>query len=279
MSDPEIFSRPEERKDLLEEVPSSSPKELLLLEREVKVKERFKGSGPGEATFVKLKDDGGGVFKAHRDFLDRKAIEFSRNERAAYLIDTILGFELVPPTVLRMIEGKIGSLQEFIPDPKTGYELRLKVELEQGRIEEEEVIKLALFDLIIVNTDRYPANYIIKDGKLYAIDNGLALKTEDLLSKTDFKIIGPRLPITDKWGLTNYEWFNIYQKVTPQKIREKLKKIASSESLQTILRKLLGEVLEEKVISALIKRIIAIDGSIDENGVISEAKLRELLGI
>lgn len=84
--------------------------------REISIIESSKRGLEGYADFYETKDCKGGVFKEGK----RGSI---RSERAAYLVDKFLGFDLVPTTVIKTIEGKEGSFQRFIPDARTGLEL------------------------------------------------------------------------------------------------------------------------------------------------------------
>lgn len=105
-------------------------------------------------------------------------------ERAAYLISEHFGFDLVPPTVLRQIDGRIGSLQLFLPPDK------YRVVDEEGESEESwraigscpDFTKIALFDSLIAGVDRHDHNYLATTDEqeeihLAAIDHGLILDT------------------------------------------------------------------------------------------------------
>src|SRR3990167_8413180 len=97
---------------------------------------------------------GGGVFKPHtgyEDYPEQKS-DFISRERAAYLISRFLGFDFVPPTVIKVVNGKEGSLQEFIEDAQVGYEARHEDFLDG------EMSKLRIFDSLIDNFDRHGGN-------------------------------------------------------------------------------------------------------------------------
>lgn len=141
----------------------STPEEEILSKRE-KTSSKELGGGINETIFVELKDDGAGVFKP-----DSNPSYYS-NERAAYLVDRFLNFGLVPPTTIRTIDGRVGSFQQFIADAQLG------MEVEGGKLSKDDRIKLNIFDLIISNRDRHGANYLIKDGKIVAIDHGYSFR-------------------------------------------------------------------------------------------------------
>lgn len=114
--------------------------------------------------------------------------DYSR-EVASYLVSEHFGFDLVPPTTLRQINGKVGSLQLFMPEKR--YELgveaihRMRPEDDENFEQEPDVHRLAVFDWIIANADRHVHNYMMKmddegyvdcsEGlQMVAIDNGAA---------------------------------------------------------------------------------------------------------
>ena len=81
------------------------------------------GGGTNQTLYIKLKNDGSVVFKPKDGEAEMLAhLEQYKRERAAYLVDRFMGLNLIPATVIREIDGKIGSAQEFIPDTITGSE-------------------------------------------------------------------------------------------------------------------------------------------------------------
>jgi hypothetical protein len=97
-------------------------------------------------------------------------------EAAAYRIDRALGFNLVPITVVRDVDGDVGSAQAWVDAEGSAYAY-LKVD----------EARLATLDYILGNTDRHVFNWRTQvDGRPSAIDNGLCLplnKTEPLRSR------------------------------------------------------------------------------------------------
>jgi uncharacterized repeat protein (TIGR03843 family) len=101
----------------------------------------------------------------------------ARREVAAYLISEALGWDLVPPTVLRADgPGGGGSLQLFLPaDPERHY-----FTFEPG--EKQRLRPAALFDLLINNADRKAGHVILSpDGHVWLIDHGVCFHEEDKL--------------------------------------------------------------------------------------------------
>lgn len=90
-------------------------------------------------------------------------------EVVAYYISQTLGWQLVPPTVLRNGSHGLGSLQLFIPhNPEVNYftlDDSFAVQLQ----------RYAIFDYLINNADRKGGHLLLDvTGKLWGIDHGLA---------------------------------------------------------------------------------------------------------
>ena len=82
------------------------------------------------------------------------------NERAAYLVNLVLGLKLVPPTVLCLVEGEVASAMKWV---RGGLPHISRPPL------------LDLFDYLIDNNDRHYGNWLVNGcGKVWAIDNAFA---------------------------------------------------------------------------------------------------------
>jgi len=153
----------ETQKTLIEEIITS--REPIKIER---LNTKF-----NEVLLVDLKDGGSVIFKPY-DGEDSELKEYVqyKKERAAYLFDKIFNWNLVPPTVIRDISGRVGSAQVFIRDAHmpTGTSSE-----ELGDIFLKDRSKLYAFDFLTGNDDR-TGNYMIKDGRIIAIDNGLTFQ-------------------------------------------------------------------------------------------------------
>ena len=141
----------------IEHITSTSPKENILKENKFENSKKLFGGCVGDATFVKIENNGNGVFKPHLDYSDNERIQFINRERATYLVSQFIGFDFVPLTVVReMLDEngvkQIGSLQEFVNDSKSGYQY------EEEKISINELLKLfylifllqALIGIIII---------------------------------------------------------------------------------------------------------------------------------
>ncbi|MCB9229995.1 MAG: hypothetical protein H6618_10340 [Deltaproteobacteria bacterium] len=118
-----------------------------------------------------------GVFKKKRLFHPSSSY---RSEIAAYRLDRLFRFRLVPMTIKRHIAGHKGSLQYFIRGAKTASHIH-------GYRKSP---NLNVFDYLIRNRDRNSDNILITKGREIAIDHGLCLRR--------FSILGCCLAYTDQ---------------------------------------------------------------------------------
>ena len=115
-----------------------------------------------------------------------------RREVATHLLAEKLGWDLVPPTVLRS-DGPAGegSLQAFIDhDPDEHY----FVLLESGRVDDQ-LRRLAVFDLVANSADRKGGHVLLDaNGHVWAIDNGLTLHAQFKLRTVVWDFAGEPIP-------------------------------------------------------------------------------------
>lgn len=114
-----------------------------------------------------------------RESMDPRVTGAER-EVLAYQVDRACGFGLVPPTILREIEGVgTGSVQAWVNAPTAwewlnrGYDYRT----DTGNLW---LHRLAAFDFITGQIDRHANNFIMDEGRrTYAIDNGYTFPKGD----------------------------------------------------------------------------------------------------
>lgn len=97
-----------------------------------------------------------------------------QNERAAYLVDRLLGLGMVPQVVVRAIEGQRGALVAWIPDALTESEVRKQgLSPKDPRVLGHQEDVMRTFDALIGNVDRNLGNQLITTGdwKLHLIDH------------------------------------------------------------------------------------------------------------
>lgn len=139
------------------------------------------GAGSTEPEQLTLKLDGiqrRAIFKTHAETEPVRdpygVADRYQHEVAAYRLARLLGLDLVPPTVLRTIDGVEGSLQLWIEDAISEQARRLEelepadpaaflVQLERARV----------FDALIHNHQRSPDNMLVTtdDWRVYLIDH------------------------------------------------------------------------------------------------------------
>lgn len=111
-----------------------------------------------------------------------------QREVAAYQVSDFLGWQLVPPTVLREGPYGIGSVQQFVlHDPQDHY-----FTLVAQRAWRPRLTQLATFDLLINNADRKGGHVLraLERDELVAIDNGLSFHVQPKL-RTVIWDLGP----------------------------------------------------------------------------------------
>lgn len=111
-------------------------------------------------------------------------------EVAAYLTSQTLGWDLVPPTVLRQ-DGPAGpgSLQLYVDaDPERHYFTFTAEEKERLR-------PVAVFDALINNADRKGGHVLLaRNGHLWLIDHGVCFHEQDKLRTVIWDFAGQPIP-------------------------------------------------------------------------------------
>jgi hypothetical protein len=107
-----------------------------------------------------------------------------RSEVAAYELDKILGFGLVPPTVERKIDGRTGSLQLWVEGALT-EDRRKKQGLEPSDPQtwNAQVFRLRLLNNLTYNTDYRNIRNVLVDGsfRVHAVDFSRAFRIQTKL--------------------------------------------------------------------------------------------------
>jgi len=98
-----------------------------------------------------------------------------KRETAAYVVSRALGWDLVPPTVLREGSRGLGSVQFFVQHDADQHYFTVQANARFAPT----LRRLALFDAITNNADRKSGHCLIDaDNRLWAIDHGLCFHTE-----------------------------------------------------------------------------------------------------
>jgi len=113
-----------------------------------------------------------------------------KREEAAFLVSDALGWNLVPPTVSRKGDFGIGMVQFFIEhDPEEHF-------FTFREPWDEQLTRLALFDVVINNADRKGGHVLREKGgaKLWAIDHGVTFHEEYKLRTVIWELAGDAIP-------------------------------------------------------------------------------------
>jgi Trp operon repressor len=135
-------------------------------------------------TFVKYEDGTSGVFRSENQDpllpVERNVAPetYYLRERCAYLVDKALGFNLVPPVVIREINDEVGSIQQFV-GAKSYFRTQGEERENYAGLHAQRLEVLRIYDYIIWNSDRHEANLLVDDKDIYAIDNSLSFETLD----------------------------------------------------------------------------------------------------
>ncbi|MDH3628207.1 MAG: metallophosphoesterase [Acidobacteriota bacterium] len=167
-----------------------------------------------------------------KKFSDKVEFNFTdsyRYERAAYVLDQLLGMNMVPVAVHRKIGTDEGAVIEWIEDCIT-EEHRIAHDLkpEDPSLITQGESMLNLFDALIFNTDRNRGNLLwTHDWELYLIDHSRAFRQSKKLPKTFMDVT---------------VWL-------PRRVHERLKNLSD----ETLLTELDG-LLDRTRIKAIMKR-------------------------
>ena len=119
-------------------------------------------------------------------------------EVASYELDKLLGFDLVPPTVERRLQGKVGSLQMWVEGVITEWD-RMKQKRPPPDPERwnQQIYSVRLLHALTLNTDsRNLRNELVDpEFRVYAIDFTRAFRVQDFVpTEKDLRRF-PRGPI------------------------------------------------------------------------------------
>lgn len=115
-----------------------------------------------------------------------------RREVAAYELSEALGWGLVPETVLREdLPFGVGSLQRFVPFAADEHYFTLYESVGHH----EALRTICCFDMLCNQTDRKSGHCLLADdGRIWAVDNGLAFHVDDKLRTVIWEFGGEKIP-------------------------------------------------------------------------------------
>ncbi|MDG1990605.1 MAG: SCO1664 family protein [Dehalococcoidia bacterium] len=112
-------------------------------------------------------------------------------ELSAFVLDQLLGWNLIPAIVIRNGPLGVGSLQEFIyHDPNNNY-----FDFINEPAHHPSLLQIAVFDLLANNADR-KGGHVIQDSSknFWAIDNALSFHTEEKLRTVIWDFAEKKIP-------------------------------------------------------------------------------------
>jgi len=143
-----------------------------------------------------------GIYKPHAgesplwDFPDG----LYKREVAAFVVSEALGWDLVPPTVVRDLVHGIGSLQLFMPCRFEEHYYTLREATDRF---DDAFRQICAFDIVINNTDRKAGHCVLgTDDRIWAIDHGVAFHHEFKLRTVIWDFVGE--PVSD--GMCDDLW-------------------------------------------------------------------------
>lgn len=161
-----------------------------------------------------------------------------RYERAAYLLDRLLGMGMVPVTVLREVQGREGALVAWVEDAITEQErLRLGLAPEDADILIRQRADMRLFDALTYNLDNNLGNQLwtTRDWRLHLIDHTRSFRQQKKLPQ-DFV----KRPVS-----VTSDLYRTLQSLEERQVRETLEKVLSPGEIRTLLSRL--ELVLEKI--------------------------------
>jgi uncharacterized repeat protein (TIGR03843 family) len=128
-----------------------------------------------------------------------------QREVAAFVTSEALGWEVVPPTVVRNdLTHGVGSLQLFMPCIFEEHYYTLREDTDQY---DDEFRRIAALDIVINNTDRKAGHCVLgTEGKIWAIDHGVAFHHEFKLRTVIWDFAGETIDddlCDDLWRFLN----------------------------------------------------------------------------
>ena len=112
-----------------------------------------------------------------------------RRECATYELSRLIGWPIVPPTVVREGDAGEGSLQLYVPSQADSNFFSMR---ESHR---DELFRMAVFDFIVNNADRKGGHCLADaDGRLWGVDHGLTFHVEHKLRTVIWDFAGQQVP-------------------------------------------------------------------------------------
>lgn len=118
-----------------------------------------------------------------------------QRETASFILSEMLGWSMVPPTILREGPRGIGSVQAFINHDPNRHFFTFKREDSDYDLIEPQLKKMAAFDAVANNADRKGGHCVLdEDCHLWGIDHGLTFHPANKLRTVIWDYAGEVIP-------------------------------------------------------------------------------------
>ncbi|HEV7216681.1 MAG TPA: hypothetical protein VGP33_16365 [Chloroflexota bacterium] len=163
-----------------------------------------------------------------------------KRECAAYLTSIALGWQFIPPTVIREGPYGVGSVQLYVQPTADSHMFRWRHE-HRG-----ELMQIAVFDYITNNADRKAGHCLLdKEGRVWGIDHGLTFNTDPKLRTILQDFTGGALP---EWLVGDIQCFA--SSPAMDDLLGQLKSLLASDEIAAFLKRL-ERVLKQRVFPRL----------------------------
>jgi hypothetical protein len=162
-------------------------------------------------------------------------------ELLVYRISEYFGYHLVPPTVVRTINGKLGTLQLFIETERDPMESLETFKHLLGRVPEIEKEREKLIHYLAGQWDRHEGNLVVDDlDHLIAVDNRNAAATVRWLpGEFPWVLRGGNLP--SPGALFPFNNYSLIVDPNPKVFKEKFGAYLSEKEIASFFKKGFGE--------------------------------------
>lgn len=140
------------------------------------------GRHVNDVQVIELENGTKAIFKPESGMdmdVGRDGIDYGGPQREAVCSDVadVIGLsDLVPPTVVREVDGEFGSVMKFVDDADVAGDIKGPRKWDS----DVDLQRAGAFDYLMGNTDRHFGNWMVTGGdKLQLIDNGLCLAPEN----------------------------------------------------------------------------------------------------
>jgi hypothetical protein len=148
-----------------------------------------------------------------------------RREMAAYIVGRAIGWDFVPPTVLRDGPFGVGMVQLFVDHEPSEHFLTLE------EAHRDLFMRVAAFDVLINNADRKSGHCLLQreTGRIYVVDHGLTFHAQPKLRTVIWDYAGEPLPTDVKADLARFA-----TTLASGEVRDVLTELLSGEEVQAL---------------------------------------------